>query len=253
MKNAQNRIKFIALITCAGLALTACGSIERLGSVGAAPNQSTIQSPTQKPGYQPVSMPMPAPKSEERLANSLWSGGSRKTFFEDQRADNIGDILTVTIDINDEANLKNETTRKRDASEETAAPAALGFEGYLGKVLPDGVDPASLLDITTASNNKGTGEIKRAEDVKLKVAAIVSQILPNGNLVIQGHQEVLVNYENRVLEMSGIIRPEDINIDNTISYEKVAEARISYGGKGQLTDVQQARYGQQVLDIISPF
>ncbi|MBU6234473.1 MAG: flagellar basal body L-ring protein FlgH [Alphaproteobacteria bacterium] len=246
-------ISFLGLTLCASTALTACGSVDRLASIGAAPNQSGIENPTMKPGYKPVSMPMPTPKSEERLANSLWTGGSRKTFFEDQRADNVGDILTVTINIKDDANLKNETTRDRTAGEDTTAPSVLGFEGYLGKAFPDGVNPAQLLDLQTTSQHKGTGEIKREEEVNLKVAAIVSQILPNGNLVIEGRQEVRVNFENRVLQLSGIIRPEDINIDNTISYEKVAEARISYGGKGQMTDVQQPRYGQQVLDVLSPF
>jgi flagellar L-ring protein FlgH len=253
MKTTLIRVKILGLAVCASALLAGCSAVDRLANVGEPPRQSAIESPTMKPGYKPVSMPMPMPEIATRQANSLWTGGSRKTFFEDQRADSIGDILTVTIDIDDEANLKNESTRERDASEDTVLPNALGFEDYLTKVFPGGVDPTALLDGTTSSEHKGTGEIKRNEEVKLKVAAIISQILPNGNLVIEGRQEVRVNFENRVLQISGIIRPEDINIDNTISYEKVAEARIAYGGKGQMTDVQQPRYGQQVFDIISPF
>lgn len=249
-KNAQKTT--FCLLVCASALLAGCSSIDRLASVGEMPRQSAIESPTAKAGYKPVSMPMPAPKSDAKLSNSLWSGGS-KAFFEDQRADEVGDILTVTIEVKDEAKLKNETTRDRDASDSAEAPNVLGFEGYLGKVLPDKVDPAALLDMKTASSHKGTGEINRKEDIKLKLAATITQILPNGNMVVQGRQEMRVNYENRVLEMSGVIRPEDIAIDNTIPYDKVAEARISYGGRGQLTDVQQPRYGQQVLDIISPF
>lgn len=253
MKKFNSTVRMAALLALSSGLLTACSSVDRLASLGEAPRQSAIESPTMKPGYKPVSMPMPAPKSEDKLANSLWTGGARNTFFEDQRADNVGDILTVLVTIDDEANMKNETTRGRTAAETATAPAALGYESYIGKVLPGPVDPTNLLDIDTNSNHKGTGEIKRNEDVKLKVAAIISQILPNGNLVIQGRQEVRVNYENRILEMSGIIRPEDISIDNTISYEKIAEARIAYGGKGQVTDVQQPRLGQQFLDIVSPF
>ena len=241
----------IALALGLSLQLAACGSVDRLTSVGDMPRQTPIENPTQKTGYRPVSMPMPVPKSDAKLSNSLWSAGS-KAFFKDQRAAEVGDILTVTINVKDEAKMKNETKRDRDASETAGAPHMLGFESYLGKVLPDKVDPTALLDSKTTSAHKGTGEINRTEDIKLKVAAVISQVLPNGNMVIQGHQEMRVNYENRVLEISGIIRPQDISIDNTISYEKVAEARISYGGKGQLTDVQQPRYGQQVLDIISP-
>lgn len=233
--------------------MAGCNAVDRLSAVGEQPMQTAIQNPTTRAGYTPVSMPMPAPQYEERQPNSLWVGGSRKTFFKDQRAKDIGDILTVMIDITDEAKMKNETKRDRTAAEESALTNALGFEDYLGKIFPNGVDPTALLSGDTTSSHSGKGEIKRNEDIKLKVAAIVAQILPNGNMVISGHQEVRVNFENRVLEITGIIRPEDITIDNTISYEKVAEARIGYGGKGQMTDIQQPRYGQQVMDIISPF
>jgi flagellar L-ring protein precursor FlgH len=247
------KLRTLSLVLCTASALAGCSAVDRLASIGEVPIQTPIENPAMKPGYQPVSMPMPAPQSEERQANSLWTGSSRKTFFKDQRADEIGDILTVNINIKDDANLKNETDRTRDAAEDTAAPNVLGYEQYLDKAFPTGFNPASLIDMDTSSNVKGTGEIKREEEVNLKVAAIVSQILPNGNMVIHGRQEVRVNFENRILEVTGVIRPEDIAIDNTIAYDKVAEARIAYGGKGQITDVQQPRYGQQVLDIISPF
>lgn len=253
MTTSTRTLRMISLALCTSALLSGCSAADRLANIGEAPIQSKIQNPTAKPGYQPVSMPMPAMAVQERQANSLWSGGGRKTFFEDQRADEIGDILTVKINIKDDANLKNETERTRDAAEDAGVANALGYEQYLGKVFPDAVNPATLLGLEASSNTTGTGEIKREEEVNLKVAAIVSQILPNGNLVITGRQEVRVNFENRILEVTGVIRPEDIAIDNTISYDKVAEARIAYGGKGQITDVQQPRYGQQVLDILSPF
>jgi len=253
MTTKLKTLRTIGLCLCTASFLTGCSAVDRIANIGEQPAQTAIESPALKPGYKPVSMPMPTQVLEERQANSLWAGGSRKTFFKDQRAGDIGDILTVTINIKDDANLKNETERKRDASEDTAMPNALGFEGYLGKVLPDKVDPTALLSADTSSDHKGTGSIKRSEDVNLKVAAIVSQILPNGNMVIQGRQEVMVNFENRILQVTGVIRPEDIAIDNTIPYDKIAEARIAYGGKGQMTDVQQPRYGQQLFDIISPF
>jgi flagellar L-ring protein precursor FlgH len=245
--------KLLTLGTLTALSLSACNAVDRLASIGEVPRQSAIQNPTAVPGYRPVSMPMPAPELTERQPNSLWAGGSRKTFFKDQRAKDIGDILTVNIDIADEANMKNETKRDRSATEDSALTNALGFEGYLDKILPNGVNPAALIGGETASSNAGKGEVKRNEDIKLKVAATVNQILPNGNMVITGNQEVRVNFENRVLNVTGVIRPEDISIENTIPYEKIAEARISYGGRGQITDIQQPRYGQQVLDVISPF
>ena len=237
--------KTIGLAIAASALLAGCSTVDRLANVGEAPRQSNIENPTTKAGYKPASMPMPVAEYEAKQPNSLWAGGSRKTFFKDQRAKDIGDILTVLIEIDDEANLKNETSRDRTASEEAGVPNALGYENYLQKAFPSGVDPANLLSIDSASNTEGTGEIKRNEEVNLKVAAVVSQV--------QGRQEVRVNFENRVLEISGIIRPEDITIENTIGYEKVAEARIAYGGRGQITDVQQPRLGQQVIDILSPF
>ena len=129
----------------------------------------------------------------------------------------------------------------------------MGFEGAFDVILPEAVDPMDLVDIDTRSVHEGEGSVEREETINLKVAAIVTQTLPNGNLVIRGRQEVRVNFEVRELFIAGVIRPEDITADNTIDSSKVAEARIIYGGRGQLTDVQQPRYGFQLLDIIYPF
>jgi flagellar L-ring protein precursor FlgH len=234
------------------LLLTACGAAERLANVGAAPEMSRIENPAEEGQYTKVSMPMPAVKEPIRQNNSLWAG-NRQTFFKDQRATNVGDILTVMIDIDDEAELENETERSRTADEDVALNSALGLESQLSKVLPEGIVPADLVDANSTSRSSGSGSTEREEQVALKMAATVTQILPNGNMVIQGRQEVRVNFEKRILELAGVIRPEDITTDNTISHEKIAEARISYGGKGQITDLQQPRYGQQVYDILFPF
>jgi len=247
-----SKLRNLGLISVMTLTLAACGAGERLANIGKAPDQSPIENPTQVAGYKPVSMPMPAPVNEQRQINSLWAEG-RQTFFKDQRAKNIGDILTVTIDMEDDAEFKNKTTRTRNNSEAVGTPHLMGLESYYDKVLPGAVDPTALAEATSQSQSVGNGEMKREESVNLKVAAVVSQILPNGNMVIQGKQEVRVNFENRILQIAGVIRPEDINIDNTINYDKIAEARIAYGGKGQITDVQQPRYGQQVFDVLLPF
>ena len=164
----------------------------------------------------------------------------------------IGDILTVNITIEDKAEINNETSRSRDNSENADITNILGYESSLKKVLPGAYDPTTAVGIGSNSSSTGRGSVNRKETIKLEIAAIVSQILPNGNLVITGSQEVRVNYEVRVLTISGVVRPEDISAINTIQHSQIAEARISYGGRGQITDVQQPRYGQQIFDIIFP-
>lgn len=224
----------------------------RLSEVGQAPAISDIGDPALQTEARTISMPMPAPMLVEREPSSLWRTGAR-SFFRDQRAKTVGDILTVMIDIEDRAQLQNQTQRRRDNSESAGLPAFFGLEQNLGKILPEAVDPENLVEFESGSNSTGSGSVNRTERIALKVAAVVTQVLPNGNLVIAGRQEVRVNFELRELRIAGVIRPEDISNVNAIAYDKIAEARISYGGRGQITDVQQPRYGQQVFDIIMPW
>lgn len=243
----------LGFLLLASVMLSACGMTqERLAQIGKEPQLSPIENPQENPNYKPVSLPMPDMTPRPSQPNSLWQSG-RTAFFKDQRANQVGDILSVIIDIKDEADLENKTSRTRQNSEDASLPAALGLESYLGKVLPDAVDPTSLIDATSATSNAGTGKIEREEEIKMKVAAMITQKLPNGNFVIMGRQEMRVNFEVRELMITGVIRPEDIATNNTISYEKIAEARIAYGGRGQITDFQQPRYGQQFFDVVFPF
>lgn len=246
-----NRLGLCAALGSA-LLLSACGSLDRVANIGKAPDMTRIENPVLEKSYQPVSLPMPAPQTASAKPNSLWQSG-RQTFFKDQRARQIGDILTVMIDIEDEAELENSSSRSRSASESAGLDSLLGYEQSLDRILPEAVDNSSLAGADSDSAHNGTGSIEREEDIELKIAALVTQILPNGNMVIHGRQEVRVNFEKRILELDGVIRPEDISNTNSISYEKIAEARISYGGEGQITDVQQPRYGQQLYDIVFPF
>ena len=246
-----NKYKMMALVLGVS-AMTACGSVDRINNIGKAPPITKISDHTTAPDYQPVSLPMPAPKSIVRQRNSLWAS-DRQAFFKDQRAADIGDIITVMIDIQDEATLENTTQRTRNSNEDANASALLGLEGTLGTILPEAVNPANLINAGSNSSHTGNGSTEREEEVDVKLAALVTQILPNGNMVIHGRQEVVVNFEKRILEIDGVIRPEDISIENAISYDKIAEARIAYGGEGQITDMQQPRYGQQLYDIVFPF
>lgn len=242
----------IGLTIMACSALAACSAADRIAKIGEAPEMSAIANPTTERGYQPVSLPMPSPKKIIPQQNSLWAA-DRTTFFKDQRANDVGDIITVMIDIDDKAELENESSRSRASSEDAALPALLGYEQALDRILPEAINNASLTEFGSTSSNTGTGSVERDEKVEVQLAALITQILPNGNMVINGKQEVLVNFEKRILQVDGVIRPEDISTTNTISYEQIAEARIAYGGEGQITDVQQPRYGQQLYDIVFPF
>lgn len=239
--------------------LSGCGAMDRISNIGKAPAMSTINNPVTQPGYQPVSLPMPAPQNVTRQKNSLWQP-DRVTFFKDQRAANVGDIITVTINVNDKATIENETQRTRSSTENANLASFLGSQNKLNKYFPEAINDSTtgainpdVVDLGADSNHDGKGTIDRKEEIDLRVAAIITQILPNGNMVVHGRQEMLVNYEKRILQIDGVIRPEDISVYNEISYDQVAEARIVYGGEGQLSDVQQPRYGQQLYDVIFPF
>jgi len=197
-------------------------------------------------------MPMPSPRPSIREANALWRPGAR-AFFRDQRAADVGDIITVTIVINDKAKVNNETKRSRNNAENLGVNALLGYEASLNVLLPQAINPSNLIDMSSQMNSGGAGSIARDESIELKIAGVITQLLPNGNMVVHGRQEVRVNYEVRELQVAGVIRPEDIASDNTIAFDKVAEARVAYGGRGMITDVQQPRLGSQVMDILLPF
>ena len=242
----------IALVLSLGVWLSGCNFFTRLANVGDEPPLTPIENPVSQKGYQPVSMPMPRPEPVVQQANSLWRPGS-KAFFKDQRANQVGDIVTVLVEIADKATLNNTTDTSRTTSENAGFAGLLGLETQVTKVLPEGTSASALVDLGSDHSVSGSGAVNRNETINMEIAAIVTQILPNGNLVIVGRQEVRVNFESRDLSVTGVVRPEDITSSNTIESSKIAEARIAYGGRGHLTDVQQARYGQQLFDIIFPF
>ncbi|CTQ52275.1 Basal body L-ring protein [Roseibium album] len=240
------------LASIALAALTAgCGTADQLAAVGQQPSLNAIQDPTTTPGYRPVQMPMPEPQQAHYNPNSLWQSGSR-AFFKDQRASQVGDILTVVVTIDDEAEIENTTQRNRTESNGAGVGGALGT-AIDTIFLPAGTAASDLANVDSNSSFQGAGSVDREETLQTNIAAVVTQILPNGNMVIEGRQEVRVNFEVRELIVAGIVRPEDITANNRITSEQIAEARIGYGGRGQITTVQQPRVGNQVLDILLPF
>jgi flagellar L-ring protein precursor FlgH len=242
------------------LALTAtlsgCGAVGRLKAVGKAPKLSTMD-PVDAPDVEP-SLASPLDRSNrvrpEQPVNaptaSLFRTGAG-AFFRDQRAGRVGDILTIKIAIADKADIGNNTSRTRGGTETSGISSLLGLQTPIKKLT--GTDPSKLVDTSSGSKYSGGGTTVRSETINMTMAAIVTQVLPNGNLMIRGRQEVRVNFEMRELIVTGIIRPEDIARDNSIQHSQIAEARVIYGGKGQLTDAQQARWGQQIYDALFPF
>ncbi|MDB5657200.1 MAG: flagellar L-ring protein [Tardiphaga sp.] len=246
----SNRTALLAVLMTTTVLFSGCSSIDRLSAIGETPKLTAIENPLAQAGYKPVQMPMPTPEVASYNANSLWRSGSR-AFFKDQRARQVGDLLTVTVNFTDKANIANETVRSRTNKEDSGITDFAGSKLLTGNAAS--VLPGRLLTADGSSSSDGKGTVARQENLQTSVAAVVTQILPNGNLVVEGKQEIRVNYEIRELIVAGIVRPEDIQSDNTIDSAKIAQARIAYGGRGQLSDVQQPRYGQQVMDVLLPF
>ena len=189
---------------------------------------------------------------EEVSSGSLWRSGP-SSLFGDRRARTLGDIVTVMIEIDEEAEIRNRTDRTHTASEGVSVPAFFGIPTLASRVLPGGATLDPAIDASSNSSTSGDGNIKRQEKITLRVAATVVDLLPNGHMVISGSQEVRVNSELRDLQVAGIIRPEDISRRNIITYEKIADARVLYGGRGTISSVQQPRYGQRALNGVLPF
>ena len=223
------------ILALAALPLAACSTITE-----------TVKGPSLTPvGYPAALVPRDQtvlaqhePVAQPASANSLWRVGAR-AFFNDQRAAKVGDILTVNIDIDDSAKTSNSTSATRTSDQSLGVPHLLGLESSLGKILPGGFDPANALATNSKSDHAGAGSINRAEKISLVIAAVVTGVLPNGNLVIQGTQEVRMNTELRQLTVAGIVRPEDISSSNTILSNRISEANIEFTGRGDVSEPQK--------------
>ena len=226
------------------LAGSGCATKQQLAEIGREPALTPVGSgiePTARAAYS-----YPQEPHQPKRKFSLWDDRQSR-LFTDPRALNTGDILTVKIRLDDSAKFKNESERERTASRGLGAEVGATW-GWL-----EGTVGSAAGKVQSNTRSEGSGATARSEKLDLSVAAVVTEVLPNGNLLIRGSQEVRVNAELRVLTIAGIVRVKDIGAENTIPYERIAEARISYGGRGRLTEVQQPPYGQQVIDVVSPF
>lgn len=252
----MNRLS-ILLLAATALTVSGCGNtLRKLDQVGEQPPLTKVENPQLRPDYKPLSWPLPDPEGNTtRTANSLWQPGARG-FFRDQRATRVGDILRVNVSIADNAKFDNTTNSGRTGSDSSTVNTLGGLEKKLSKLIPlAGVptDPTNLIDFSGNTQSNSTGKIDRKETVKTQVAALVTQVLANGNLVIEGTQEILVNYEVREVSVHGVVRPQDITSDNSVDSSQIAQARIVYSGRGRISDIEQPRWGAQAVEILSPF
>lgn len=232
------------------VATAACG---RLSTVGQEPEFTPLQASPEATSMMTYGMGNELAVTQPRSDTpSLWTG-DRGSLLGDRRAVQRGDILTVVIEIDDSASISNSTDRSRSGSESLSIPNLFGVPQRVDQELPAGASLSTAVDLNSSSTFGGDGSVRRNEQLELRIAATIVEVMPNGVLAIEGTQEVRVNFEMRELLVSGFVRPEDISRQNEITYDKLASARISYGGRGQISDMQQPRVGQQVADIVLPF
>lgn len=239
----------IQILMVVVLALAGCG---KLNQVGRAPEFTGLEGTDQHYAMYSAPLPEDVPGATASDGSSLWTAGT-DSLFSDRRAAGRGDILTVVIEIDDSASISNSTGRSRTGQQKSGLPDLLGIPQRIDESLPDGASMVEAYETKSSSTFKGQGSVSRTEKLTLRIAATVVEELPNGVLKVEGQQEVRVNFEMRELIVSGYVRPADISRQNEITYDKIAGARIAYGGRGQITDVQQPTYGQQVADIVMPF
>lgn len=238
---------FAHVVACA--ALLGCTSTSR---IGVPPEFSSTSDGREHSAMVFQGLPLRTQEVRNVDRASLWSG-TRQSLLGDRRAMERGDILTVVIEIDERAEISNASDRSRNGAENLGVPDLVGIPQRIDGRLPEGASSENLVGINSSSSSSGDGSVRRSEKLTLRVAATVIDVLPNGVLSISGTQEVRVNFELRELLVTGYVRPADISRQNEITYDKIASARVSYGGRGQITDVQQPRYGQQILDVILPF
>lgn len=251
----QTKSISLIVVALASTTLTACSStLDKLDNINKPAPFSDVRNPTEQPEYKPMSWPLPenSPPNKQ-YANSLWQPGAR-AFFRDGRASRVGDLLKVNVRINDKLQFINQTEAKRTTIDNATSAETMGIAEKAAKLIPHlQMNPDQLVDITGNNNVKGTGTINRQDVITTQVTAIITQLLPNGNFVIDGTQEIMMNQDVREVSVRGVVRPQDIRSDNTIDSYQIAEARIAYTSRGQLSDQQKPRWGGQIIDAIAPF
>lgn len=242
------KLQTLMILGSCGL-IVACGG---QGPIGRAPDFSPIQGGNEQRAMLSPGLPLTSDTQRRVDRSSLWTA-NQTSLLGDRRAVKRGDIMTVVIEIDDKAEISNSTARSRSGSESMSLPHLFGIPQRLNRKMPEGASMDEAVSLGSSSESSGDGSVRRNEKLTLRIAATVTGVLPNGVLSIEGLQEVRVNFELRELLVTGFVRPEDVSRRNEITYDKIASARISYGGRGQISEVQQPRYGQQILGRALPF
>lgn len=241
----MRQIALVSLLSLAACSSTPLGKPPEMTSIEATADRTAMVTYGLPDRVETANLPVSA-------SSSLWTR-DRASLLGDRRAGQRGDILTVVIEIDDRAEISNSSDRARTADQSMAVPQLLGLPQRADGRLPEGASMANAVQLNSSSSSAGNGSVRRNEKLTLRVAATIMDVLPNGVMSIAGQQEVRVNFELRELMVSGFVRPADVTRQNEITYDKIASARISYGGRGQITDMQQPRYGQQAVEAILPF
>ncbi len=243
----MTHISQIALCAAAAATLAGCGMAREVGQIGKLPELSPMAPVAAPPSPYAVAA-VPAGAAAASTGSLYQAGGG---LFADRRARNVGDLLTIRVTVDDQAALNNSTQRQRQGNNSGGFSGLFGLEKLVGGLL--GLDTNNLVGMASKSGMTGNGTIKRQESISMTLAAVVTQVLPNGTMVVRGSQEMRVNNELRELIVMGLAQPHDVVADNSLPHDRIAELRMSYGGRGHLSSAQQARWGQQLAEIVSPF
>ena len=196
------------------------------------------------------------PTQQKPMEGALWPGNTRGNFlFGDDKAAKVGDIITVTINENATSTQSASTNTAKDTSINMQAPNVLGLPSSLGiqNFLNMGTQFDPSVNATIANSMQGTGTVTRNGTLTATISALITDILPSGNLRIEGRRSVTVNNEEQIMVLRGIVRPQDINFDNTIPSTLIADAAISYTGEGVVADEQRKGWLARVLSKVWPF
>jgi flagellar L-ring protein FlgH len=197
------------------------------------------------------------PAREQRLEKaapsyvngSLWQASST-SLIDDMKARRVGDTLTVIVTEQTSASKEASTGTGRSGSVAAGIPTLMGLEA---KMLANGMDPTKLISASTDTKYSGSGSTTRKDNLTATMTARVIEVLANGNLLIEGRRNVMVNNEDQMIVLEGTVRPRDITPDNAINSSLIADARITYSGNGVISDRQRPGWLMNVIDVVWPF